>query len=88
MSTGEQQEGTPEAEETTYAKKGAKLNHLKKLKSSRKKCGCGCDLILHKEGGKIVEKCACGCSTKNEASSKSMEKVRKVTAKMMQLKPV
>lgn len=56
-------------EKVQSAKKGAKLNTLKKLrkmkKGSPKKCACGCDLISVKDkGGKIISKCTCGCKSK------------------------
>lgn len=32
------------------------------MKTKKRKCACGCDLVLSKEkGGKITEKCACNC---------------------------
>lgn len=44
---------------TQFAAKGAKL---KKLKTTPKKCKCGCDMITVKEkGGKISSKCSCNC---------------------------
>ena len=53
-------ESTQTPEQVEMAKKGAKLKQLKNTK--KRKCKCGCNLILSKEaGGKIVEKCACGC---------------------------
>lgn len=54
-----------EASEVESARKGTKLQYLKKLKSHKKtkKCKCGCDLIETKEdGGKLSYKCACNCS--------------------------
>lgn len=44
-------------QEVEYAAKGTKLKQLKK-----RKCACGCDLIIKKsEGGKLAEECACHC---------------------------
>lgn len=44
---------------TQFAAKGAKL---KKLKTTPKKCKCGCDMVTVKEkGGKISSKCSCNC---------------------------
>ena len=56
-------------EDTILAKKGLKLENLKKLYSYKKgkkikvnKCSCGCDMITVKEkGGKITSKCSCNC---------------------------
>lgn len=56
----------------TSAKRGAKIEYLKKLKtkeskSKAKKCACGCDMIDKKEkGGKIVSTCSCGCKTQKK----------------------
>lgn len=51
-----------QSEETQYAKKGAKLNYMKKLKKGKnmlkKKCECGCEM---EDGGKVC-KC-CGSTT-------------------------
>lgn len=63
---------TEDVEEPIEAKKGAKLENLKKLQSLKKgkalgakKCGCGCAMVTAKEkGGKIVSKCSCGCKMK------------------------
>lgn len=30
-------------------------------KTRQKKCSCGCNLVIKREGGKLVERCACGC---------------------------
>ena len=51
------------------AKKGAKLDKIKKLQAMKKgkKCKCGCDLVTVKEkGGKVSMKCACGCAPKKQ----------------------
>ena len=53
-----------------FAAKGTKL---KKLKSSTKKCKCGCDLVTVKEkGGKVVSKCSCGCKPRTKKAQKGM----------------
>ena len=28
----------------------------------KKKCSCGCNLLLKKQGGKLVESCSCNCN--------------------------
>lgn len=44
--------------ELLHQKQGGKMK-------SRKKCACGCELILGKaEGGKIIKTCACKCGGK------------------------
>ena len=43
------------------ARKGAKL---KKLSKTTKKCKCGCNMVMKKEGGKLVQVCGCGCKNK------------------------
>lgn len=72
-----QEEAAPK-DLTKIAKKGTKLNYLKKLRSYKKgdpasykkgasvrKCSCGCNLIPSKEkGGKMSYKCSCGCKLK------------------------
>ena len=61
-----------QASEVQKAENGAKLDNLRKLKKggkvqTKKKCSCGCDLIMTKgEGGKMTSRCACGCSVKKE----------------------
>lgn len=59
---------------TQFAKNGAKLNSLKKLKNYKKggkKCKCGCEIVITKEeGGKLVSKCACGCDDVKKTSKK------------------
>ena len=67
-------------DEIAYAKNGKKLEHIKKLNSSKtksKKCACGCDMIHYKEeGGKIGTKCACGCKVaKNQEGGKATKKL-------------
>ena len=60
------------AEQTMYAKKGAKLKKLSAMKS--KKCKCGCAMITAKEeGGKLSMKCSCGCSMKKKEEGGKME---------------
>ena len=53
------------ADSSQYAKKGSKLDTLKKLQSTKaspKKCKCGCEMIsVKEEGGKMTSKCACNC---------------------------
>lgn len=55
----------PQQEDTiAYAKNGAKLTYLKKLKKGgkSKKCSCGCEMITKKDaGGKLTSTCACNC---------------------------
>lgn len=76
------------------AKNGAKLKNLQKLQSYKKgskmkakKCSCGCDLVETKEaGGKITSKCACGCSVKNNEAGGKIDKVKKLTEKMINLR--
>lgn len=66
-------------DEVQFAKKGAKLKKLqefkkvstkipeakKGMKTKKKTCKCGCNLVLTKEaGGKITETCACKCGGK------------------------
>lgn len=62
-----------ESADVPTAKKGVKIDHLKKLQSYKKgkrltkakKCACGCDMISKKmKGGKMVLKCSCGCKGK------------------------
>lgn len=54
-----------EVEEIILAEKGKKLDHLKKLQSTKKhkkKCKCGCEMVIEKKsGGKLIETCACHC---------------------------
>lgn len=72
-----------------FAKNGAKLNNLKKLKAYKKggkKCKCGCEMTNFKEdGGKIVSKCACGCNDVKKPSKKEiggvLEKVKSFNTK-------
>ena len=72
-----EQSKASEDQQVISAKKGAKLM---KLKSSAKKCKCGCEMITSKaEGGKIVSKCACGCSTaKKEKGGEINKKIDNV----------
>ena len=55
-------------------KKGGKLQYLASLKKGgkmKKKCACGCDLIMAKgEGGKLTSTCACKCGGKITKSAK------------------
>lgn len=54
-----EQAQSSEEESVAFAAKGAKL---KKLKTTPKKCKCGCDMVTVKEkGGKISSKCSCNC---------------------------
>ena len=75
-----------EESEIEQAKKGTKLNNLKKLQKYKKgsttkpvkKCACGCDIVAtHEAGGKIIEKCSCGCDVKG-----SKDKVKMLHNKM------
>lgn len=56
-------------------KKGGKLEYLKLLKKggkmNKKKCACGCDLVISKgDGGKLTSTCACKCGGKLEKGGK------------------
>ncbi len=57
-----------EEEGIPMQKLGGKLDYLQSLKKGgkmKKKCACGCDLVMKKEkGGKLIESCACGCKPK------------------------
>jgi hypothetical protein len=62
QSFAEQMQGAESGQTTQMAAKGAKLKELSKYKKGgKKKCACGCDIVLKKEGGKIVEGCSCNC---------------------------
>jgi len=63
-----------EQEQAQFAAKGAKLKRLKEgvkkteiakkgtSMKKRKKCKCGCDMVISKAaGGKLTETCACKC---------------------------
>lgn len=72
------------AEQTMYAKKGAKLKKLSAMKS--KKCKCGCAMITSKEeGGKLSMKCSCGCSMKKKEEGGKIEDKKEVNPKLAKL---
>ncbi len=60
-------------DQTALAKKGMKLKKLQKYqtKSTGKKCKCGCDIVLKRAGGKMVEVCACGCKNSKAEKDKN-----------------
>ena len=82
-----------EEDEVLSARRGAKLDKLKKLQNfsksmkkqpEAKKCSCGCDIVEKKDaGGKIISRCGCGCKT-----SKKLEKAAALADKMRSLKTV
>lgn len=50
---------------TLTAKNGTEMKKKLAPKDAKKKCSCGCNLILSKaEGGKVIETCACKCGGK------------------------
>lgn len=77
----QQKEFSSDAEDMQFAAKGAKLKKLNTVKGinkkvlpakskggtskKKRKCSCGCDMILTKAaGGKVIETCACKCGGK------------------------
>ena len=70
-----------EGEGVQMEKLGGKLNYLESLKKGgkmKKKCACGCDMVMKKEkGGKLVESCACGCKPKMKYQKGGILKLQK-----------
>lgn len=88
MSQLEQPQGS--SEEPQFAKKGAKLENLKKLQkhkvnknSEPKKCTCGCTMVDKREkGGKIVSSCSCGCAASKKEEGGAINNPKETTKKL------
>lgn len=65
------QEQQTENEDTQYAKKGAKLRYMQKLKPRvKKKCKCGCEM---EDGGKVCKCCGGGTLIKHAQGGKVLK---------------